>query len=267
MGASLGVAEVASADPCQVAGGVSGTIRLPPDGCDYLSPQEVHLITMGLPPGTTIELAPIHRDFICGNPSNPAACSVPPPALCEEAGGSLAGNLDCFESTLEFQATGTGDLAGFSRLLTLPAVTEIHTAPRTFGDAVQDFDTTIILLGGEILPGDPDFAFLQIRAGDAFGLPSPGHTTLTRLGGPGSDFSVDSFFDITYEIEFIGAPGSALDGFSGTTTGTITMRAGEPSQPVGVVPTLPQWGLVTMGLLLLTAMAFALYKRRPVSSA
>jgi hypothetical protein len=37
---------------------------------------------------------------------------------------------------------------------------------------------------------------------------------------------VDSFFDITYRIDFVGAPGGQLAGMSGSTTGTIRMRAG-----------------------------------------
>ena len=40
-------------------------MTLPPQGCDYLTGDEVHEIIAGLPPGTTIELAPIHKDFAC----------------------------------------------------------------------------------------------------------------------------------------------------------------------------------------------------------
>lgn len=66
--------------------------------------------------------------------------------------------------------------------------------------------------------GDPDFDLLRITAGTSFGLPSPGQTTLTDLGG--GNWFVDSFFDITYRIDFIGAPGGILAGMSGSTTGT-----------------------------------------------
>ncbi|MCP3980165.1 MAG: hypothetical protein GY716_12740, partial [bacterium] len=79
-------------------------------------------------------------------------------------------------------------------------------------------------LQGELF-GDPDFDLLRITAGTDFGLPSPGHTTLTQV--PGGSFNVDSFFDITYQIEFVGAPGSQLDGESGTTTGTLRMQTGD----------------------------------------
>jgi type VI protein secretion system component Hcp len=78
-------------------------------------------------------------------------------------------------------------------------------------------------------PGDPDFDLLRITAGSDFGLPSPGHTTLTQL--PGGNWNVDSFFDITYRIDFAGTPGGVLGGRSGSTTGTIRMMSGNPARP------------------------------------
>jgi hypothetical protein len=220
---------LASADPCVVTDDGSGTVTLPPMGCDYLSPDEVHLIIDGLPAGTTIELAPIHKDFICFEQGTGGTCTLSlPPGECEAAGGALGGNGDCFSSTLEIQATGTGLLSGFNRVLSVQANTEIHTGPRTAGDPVQTFPTEMVALEGQLF-GDPDFDTLVIRAGSAFGLPSPGSTTLTQL--PSGDWNVDSFFDITYQIDFQGAPGSVLDGLSGTTQASITMGAGEPAPP------------------------------------
>lgn len=220
--------------PCVVADNGTGTVTLPPQGCDYLSPDEVHEILDGLPAGTTIELAAIHRDFICGAGVDIPVCSpAVPPGLCEAAGGSLGGHADCFGSTLVVQLTGTGSLAGFNRTLFIPAGTEVHTAPRTPGDAVQDFDTDVFRLQGQVF-GDPDFDQLTITAGTDFGLPSPGHTTLTRLAT--GDYSVDSFFDITYRIDFTGAPGSVLDGLSGSTMATIRMQTGSAPTCIGSCP-------------------------------
>jgi hypothetical protein len=201
---------------CSAVDNGTGTVELPPEGCAYLSPQEVHMIIDGLPPGTTIELDPIHHQFLCIN------------SPCGQPGGSLGGQYEEFESYLTLELTGTGDLAGYERTLTVPIGCQTHTGPRTPGDPVQSFPTDMFnLLGG--LTGDPDFTTLQITAGTNNGLPSPGQTTLTQR--PDGSFSVDSFFDITYRIDFVGAPGSVLDGLAGSTTGTLRMEIEAPPEP------------------------------------
>jgi len=110
-------------------------------------------------------------------------------------------------------------LQGSGRVLNLPTNFETHVGPRTTGNPVQSFDADMVRLQGQLPPGDPDFDLLRITAGTGFGLPSPGHTTLTQL--PDGNWNVDSFFDITYRIDFVGAPGGLYAGMSGSTTGTI----------------------------------------------
>ncbi len=205
----MGAGEPDPGNPCVVVDNGTGTVDLPPPGCAYLSPDEVHMIIDGLPAGTTINLGPQHAQFF---------------NVVTTPGGSLGGEVETFDSFLQLDVHGTGALAGFNRVLNVPISCETHVGPRTPGAKIQTFDTEMVSLQGDLF-GDPDFDVLSVRAGASFGLPSPGHTTLTDLGG--GNFNVDSFFDITYEISFQGAPGSVLDGMSGTTTASLRMQAGE----------------------------------------
>ncbi len=59
---ALAPGAVFAQNPCEVPDNGSGTVTLPPIGCEYISPFDVFRITEGLPPGTTI-----------GAPSTPAA--------------------------------------------------------------------------------------------------------------------------------------------------------------------------------------------------
>jgi hypothetical protein len=238
-------------NPCDVVDNGTGTIDLPPAGCEYWSalPNDIHRMIDGLPPGTTIRLDMIHRQFFCGIPS-PQCTTVPIPGTCEQAGGSLGGNIDCFQSTADLTIEGTGALAGFSRTISVPLDTEVHTGPRNPGDPVQDFPSTMFRLQGEIF-GDPDFCVLNIRAGDQNGLPGPGHTTLTDKGN--GTFAVDSFFDVSYEIDFVGCPGSILEGMGGTTFGTVRMQTGDPITADEIPGITGGWLWLFGGLLALTS--------------
>ncbi len=211
-------ATTAAAAPCVVPDNGGGTVNLPPAGCAYLSPADVHEIIAGLPPGTTVQLAVQHSRF--------ANTIVTP-------GGSLGGEKENFGSELLLQLHGTGGLLGFNRVVSMQAQCESHVAPHS-GAPVQSFDTDMFKIDGQLPIGDPDFDLLRIRAGTGFGMPSPGHTTLTQQ--PGGNWAVDSFFDIFYEIDFIGHPGGALGGMSGSTTGTIRMQGGQTTVGVEARP-------------------------------
>lgn len=205
-----------SAAPCTAPDNGGGTATLPPAAPNvscpsgYASPSDTLHIIDGLPPGTTIDITGELTGFV---------------GVMASPGGSLGGEVQDFGAQIEMEMKGTGTLAGYVRSATMPNVfCQTHSAPRSAGAFVQGFDTDFHQLQGQLPLGDPDFDLLRITAGTGFGMPSPGHTTLMRTG---DDWNVDSFFDITYRIDFVGAPGGALAGRSGSTTGTIRMQLGQ----------------------------------------
>lgn len=211
---TFGGAPARGQGPCLVPN-VGGTVMLPPQGCAYLTADQVHMLVNGLPPGTTIELAPIHQNFICRQGGQP----------CVENGGTLGGQIERFDSQLVLaaQGTGPGPIGQFNRTIVVPLEVVTHTAPRTPGQPVQTFDTDMFSIHGSIV-GDPDFDLLAITGGTNNAAPSPGRTSLTLL--PSGEFRVDSFFDVSFSISFLGAPGSIFEGIGGTTSGTVRMVAG-----------------------------------------
>ncbi len=170
----------------------AGTVDLPTGDLDG---DGVALSLDGLPPGE-----PVIDTRIYGNHNTN-----------EGPGGSLGGDLQTWDSFFDI----TFDGATYQRTLTIPMQMQSASAPRTPGNPVQTFDTDMFAMQGQIT-GDPDFDLLRITGGTGFGMPSPGHTTLTLQ--PGGNWAVDSFFDITYRIDFVGAPGGPFAGMSGSTT-------------------------------------------------
>jgi hypothetical protein len=203
------------------------TASLPPD-CPYDAQME---IINGFPPNTTVQLDATLTDFFCNTET---ACTWPvSPGNCEIPGGSLGGTIVCFEAALYIDVTGTGELEGFNRHLAVPVEVEYHTAPRSAGLPYQTFQTEMYKLTGELF-GDPDFCTFRVRAGTYYGLPGPGSMTLTDIGNGTLD--VESFFDIMYEVEFEGCPGSQLEDYNGTTPGAERWEMVEPCNTSGIAP-------------------------------
>jgi hypothetical protein len=190
----------------------TGTIDLPAGDLDG---DGVALSLNGLPPGI-----PVIGTLIRGNHNT-----------SETPGGPLSGNLQTWDSFFDITIDGLG----YHRTLTLPVQMQSASAPRTPGNPVQSFDTEMLGMSGQIT-GDPDFDLLRITGGSSFGMPSPGHTTLTSLAG--GNWAVDSFFDITYRIDFVGAPPGPFGGLSGSTT--------DPNHFTGV-PEPGTWVLLGLG--------------------
>ncbi len=202
----------------------SASVSMPPACPDGYEGSPMVIID-GLPPGTTIQSPARLGSFFNSS---------------EVPGGSLGGTVAQASGALDLHLQGTGTLLGFQRVFSIPVQVEMHTAPRTPEDQIQSFDTDMFFMQGQIT-GDPDFDLLRITGGTGFGMPSPGHTTLTQLPAvPAPDWAVDSFFDITYRIDFVGAPGGLLGGMSGSTTATIRMTTCQA--PVPVQPST--WGTI-----------------------
>lgn len=202
------LASTASATPCVLPDNGGGTVNLPPECPDGY--QGFMQIVDGLPPGSTLDI-----DATLTNFAN----------IARLPGGSLGGEVQQFDAALRWRVTGTGDLTGFQRTLSIAVQCEFHSAPRTPGAPVQNFGCDIFRLHGQHF-GDPDFCELIVTAGTDNGLPSPGETTLTEL--PSGDYAVDSFFDVSYRIDFQGCPGSILEGMMGSTVDNQRFSAGEP---------------------------------------
>lgn len=140
-------------------------------------------------------------------------------------GGVLGGEIERFQSVLEFNIVGQGPLEGWSRTLVVPARCETHTAPRNREADVQSFETDMQRIEGGIR-NDPDFEYFEVVAGTANGFPSPGHTTFFRQSD--GTWLLDSKFNVHYSIRFKGAKGGKFEGIEDTFEGTITMAAMEP---------------------------------------
>ncbi len=195
--------------PCAAADNGFGTANFPAP-CSYTPccGQTMQIVN-GLPFGSTIEIHASLENFS-------GIVSVP--------GGPLLGETVTANAQLKMNLNGTGALVGFSRNIVMPVQVQFQNAPRTAFEIVQPFDGYLDEHFGQIF-GDPDFDLLRIVAGTNFGMPSPGHTTFSQQT-PG--WSSESFFDIEYRIDFVGAPGGSLAGMSGSTNRNIRFYQGCP---------------------------------------
>jgi hypothetical protein len=187
------------------------------------------VISAGLPAGSQINIDAIW---------------LTPTVSVEQAGGTLGGTQSAGGGPLmQWTMQGTGALAAYNRVLIMPAsgsvasfptpsfgatpsTFEVHAAPRTLFAPVQNYTTDLFRMFSQITCcGDPDFDLLRLVAGTDFGLPSPGQTTLTQVG---PNWNVESYYDVTYRIDFVGRAGGTFGGMSGSSTGMSRFEIGMP---------------------------------------
>jgi hypothetical protein len=142
----------------------------------------------------------------------------------EVLGGVLHGAIESGNSSVTVHLTGTE----VAHSVTLPARFEVHSAPHNPGAEIDTFATDMYRIEGA-LSNDRVFRSLHLVGGSGNGYPSPGQMTLIDKG---DSVLVDSFFNIGYRIEFVGADGGPLAGQSGVIEGSVTMRAHGTEQAV-----------------------------------
>lgn len=248
------VAAPAGAVPVFVPDNGGGTANVP-ILADYIGQSPMQIVN-GLPFGSTIDIVAVLNapDVYAELPN-------------VNIGGHKAGGGGTGVGVFDWQMQGTGAFLGYSRTLTFPPLTpaqsilsysdpafnaagayiELRPAPRTPYAPFQSFDNDVFRLFGRMPAGDPDFDLLRVTAGSDFGLPSPGHTNLLQAG---SNWLVDSFFDVTYRIDFVGNNTGPFAGMSGSTTATVRFSLGDPIVPEPSSCVLAGAGMIAMAAFL-----------------
>ncbi|MEM9553410.1 MAG: hypothetical protein AAGC60_04070 [Acidobacteriota bacterium] len=187
--------------PCVIPINPDGSVTLPPEGCAYQTPTQIHALLDGLPDGTVIHVGASHGSFLCESRLEQG---------CTLGGGSLGGTIETSSSTVTLTFD---DNNGWTRTAVVPADFEVHTGQQYATQS--NFPTRMVRLSGSIsFANDPDFAEISISAGSAAGFPGDGYTFINHLGNGKAELS--SEFNLGGTMHFVGTPGGRLQGVSAT---------------------------------------------------
>jgi len=194
--------------PVYAVAAPGGAVALPDPNSSYVSPADIHAyIRAG--GKLTAEMKLKHHLFR---------------NIISTPGGILRGTVETFDSSLGTAIIGLpgGPLEGIALNFEVPASAEVHAAPQGEGE-VRTFETTMYSLTGRLQDPNNVFESFELVAGDAHGLPSPGVTTLIQQED--GSFLIDSRFDVSFRVHFVGSPDGPLAGFEDEVEGQVTVVA------------------------------------------
>jgi hypothetical protein len=197
------MAAVATGEPCVVPINPDGSVTLPPEGCAYQSPDDIHVLLKDLPDGTVIHVGASHGHWLCDDKGRETPCTL--------GGGDLGGRIETWSSTVTLSFSDPG--GSWQRTVDLPVDFEVHTGQMSPGQT--QFPTLMKnLQGSQVLTGDADFATLEVFAGKNNGFEGDGFTFINNLGN--GNAQVDSSFHLGGKLHLVGTPGGRFQGLDAT---------------------------------------------------
>ena len=167
-----GLFGTAHAQQCVLEENGSGTVDLPLQCAGgYGNPEDYHVITDGLPPGTSICVQVIWGSFT---------------SVVRTPGGNLGGEIQTFVPSIIMNMRGTGELDSFVHFTPLVnTFGEEHSGSYPAFSDLQKIPLELVEMWGEGRSFDPYFSVLRYEIGSGLGLPVTTGQAKLQLDRPG----------------------------------------------------------------------------------